>query len=155
MARPLREGTILYRARTHTPGAIPMIASELGPPSADKARNGRMSRQGDPIFYGAYDSATAVAEVAKPGDLGTVARFRLLRDARVVDLADIAVPSLFDADGRAIRSARLFLNGFAADISQPAAWSMTTNRHSRSPTVFAKTSRTWMGSSTGLPETRR
>lgn len=69
---------------------------------------------------GAYDSATSVAEVAEPGEQGTVARFRLLRDVTVVDLADIAVPSLFDSERRAVRSARLFLHGFAADISQPA-----------------------------------
>lgn len=119
-ATTLREGTILYRARAHAPGAIPMITSELGPPPADKALAGRMSRKGDAIFYGAYDSATTVAEVAQPGDVGTVARFRVLRDLTVVDLADVVVPSLFDADGRAARSARLFLHGFAADISQPA-----------------------------------
>lgn len=120
VARTLREGTILYRARAHPPGAIPMTATELGPPPADSALDGRMSRKGDPIFYGAYDGATTVAEVAHPGEHGTIARFRLLRDATVVDLADIAVPSLFDADGRAIRSARLFMHGFAVDISQPA-----------------------------------
>lgn len=121
VAKTLREGTLLYRARAHAPGAIRMIASELGPPPADRALDGRMSRKGDPIFYGAYDSETAVAEVADQGGYGTVARFKLLREVRLVDLADVAVPSLFDAEGRAARSARLFLHGFASDISQPAS----------------------------------
>jgi hypothetical protein len=118
--RTLREGTILYRARAHA-GPIPMTAAELGPPPAAHALDGRMSRKGDPVLYGAYDSDTTLAEVAEPGDSGTVARFRLLRDLAVVDLADIVVPSLFDREGRSARSARLFLHGFAADISQPAA----------------------------------
>lgn len=38
-----------------------MVASELGPPPPEHALDGRMSRTGDPIFYGAYDSNATIA----------------------------------------------------------------------------------------------
>ena len=36
---------------------------ELGPPPSSSATGGRMSAQGIPVFYGAFDEATCVAEV--------------------------------------------------------------------------------------------
>src|SRR2546422_504163 len=63
-----------------------------------------MSPAGIPMFYGAEDEATAIAETyspipGKPAAV-TVAKFRTARDAYVVDLTALpAFPSLFD-DGR-------------------------------------------------------
>ena len=77
--------------------------SEMGPPPSRCATGGRMNAQGIPVFYGAFDPDTCVAEVRAPvGSHVVVARFELLRPVRLLDfdaLSEVYVPgSHFDPE---------------------------------------------------------
>jgi hypothetical protein len=118
----LSKGTRFVRGRDHDESERPQSGRELGTPSPEKARkSNRMSPAGIPLFYGAADSATAVAEMshsARP--LVTLAEFVTTRDLRVVDLSRIPeVPSLFNETQAYRRPSLLFLHDFAEAISQP------------------------------------
>jgi hypothetical protein len=100
---------------------------EIGPPTPEFARqSNRMSPAGIPMFYGAFDRATAFAEtfdpVAHAGQSLSIGTFHPLRPLRVLDLADIPpVPSVFDIDQQDAIHPLRFLRAFARDISQPIA----------------------------------
>lgn len=102
-------------------------ASAIGSPKPEHARqSNRMSPAGIPMFYGAFDTATAHAETFDPeahcGKLLSVGTFRTLRDLTLVDLAELpSVPSVFDLDRQPLIHPLRFLHAFAADISQPIA----------------------------------
>jgi hypothetical protein len=100
---------------------------EIGPPKPEFARqSNRMSPAGIPMFYGAFDRATAFAETFDPaahaGQILSIGTFRPLRALRILDLADIPpVPSVFDIDHHDTIHSLRFLHAFASDISQPIA----------------------------------
>ena len=78
-------------------------AREIGPPPSRKAQGGRMNATGIPVFYGAMDETTCVAEAGAPvGSKVVIAKFELLRAVRLLDfdaLAKIFVEgSYFDPD---------------------------------------------------------
>lgn len=121
----ITKGTRIYRARIGDPDESFETGSELGPPLPNSARfSNRMSPAGIPMFYGAYDELTALAEtiqrpINKP-KVATIATFRTLRDIRVVNLVKLPdVPSLFDRNRRRLRANLMFLRSFAYDVSQP------------------------------------
>lgn len=85
-----------------------------------------MSPAGIPMFYGAFDQATAVAETVElprhAGQVASIGIFRPVRDLLVLDLADLpGVPSVFDVDRHALIHTLRFLHAFADDISGPIA----------------------------------
>ena len=123
----LSAGTLLFRVRIHSPTDRPdntMVG--LGPPSAEHARfSNRMSPAGVPMFYAAFEEATAIAETVvrhdgKPAER-TTGTFRVLRDLIVLDLVDLpGVPSIFDADQANLdRPALSFLHDFVEDLTKP------------------------------------
>lgn len=92
----------LWRARTHGGGKAVGSAKELGTTPVDHSRNNRMSPAGIPMFYGAFDPDTAVAEGAqgKSDPLVTVGAFQVTGPALLLDLTRLKpVPSVFAADG--------------------------------------------------------
>lgn len=124
IVRRVIEGTRFTRARDHKRDESPVSARELGTPPREAAKKpNRMSPAGIPLFYGAGDAETAVAEMAhstKP--LVTLAEFATACDLQVVDLSRIPdVPSLFDETRAHHRAAFRFLTDFATAISQPIA----------------------------------
>jgi Zn ribbon nucleic-acid-binding protein len=125
MTRSLPTGTALFRARRHGKGPEPRTIEELGPPPKDKARSSnRMSPAGIPMFYGAFDEKTAIAEVCSdPSDLCplvTVGRFVVTNPMRVIDMSAIPdVPSQFDRKRARQRAASIFLQGFLKDFIEP------------------------------------
>ena len=127
LVRKYPAGTRWFRARPHLPGMTPVGASGLGPPPKDSAAANRMSPAGIPMFYGARESATAVAEMmAVPQNgrypLATVGAFVSARPSLLVDLTDLTpVPSLFDGAGRHLRAAARFLRAFVDDLSRPVS----------------------------------
>lgn len=110
----------IYRARY---GTAPFLnAKELGAaPEAITSPN-RMSPAGISMFYGAWDSATALEE-AKSVDNATevtVGLFRAHRRLVIVDLARLPRgPSPFDIQRRRFRHTISFLRDFAKEISRP------------------------------------
>lgn len=123
LIRRLPAGTDLFRARQHRLEETLVTPAELGSPPRDHAGANRMSPAGIPMFYGAEDPETALAElrlVAHPRR-ATLARWSTARELVYLDLVDVDVPSLFDMTGRTWRPWRLFLRKFAAEMAQPVS----------------------------------
>lgn len=106
----------------------PHIASaQIGTPKAEFARqSNRKSPAGIPMFYGAFDRATAYAETfdaeAHAGKILSIGTFKPCRPLTVSDLADLpAVPSVFDLERHGDIHPLRFLHAFGVDISQPIA----------------------------------
>jgi hypothetical protein len=122
LIRTLQPGRPLFRARQHAPEETLATPAELGSPPRDRAGANRMSPPGISMFYGSEDSDTALAELrleASPR-LATVGTWTTARPLRFLDLVDVDVPTLFDLTGQSQRPWRLFLKGFADDVSLPA-----------------------------------
>jgi len=102
-------------------------ATEIGTPKPEHARqSNRMSPAGIPMFYGAFDAATAHAETFDPAvhadKVLSTGTFHALRGLAVLDLAELPpVPSVFDVDRHGLIHPLRFLHAFAEDISQPIA----------------------------------
>jgi hypothetical protein len=112
-------GVTLYRARPHKNGQQFSLPSELGPPRCDDSlQSNRMNPPGIPMFYGAEDERTAVAEVRdSPTSVGTfVARKRLL----LLDLVSLpSVPGTFSTSSRETIVALRFLHRFTQLATAP------------------------------------
>ncbi|UVM52204.1 RES family NAD+ phosphorylase [Pseudomonas sp. B21-015] len=101
-------------------------AEKLAAPPKEKARAGRMNPEGVPVFYGAFDRKTCVAEL-RPAIGGSVisGQFRLTRDLRVLDFQRLedayehAPLSLFDPECRLKMERRRFLRTFHQKIKSP------------------------------------
>ena len=98
--------------------------AEMGPPPSRYATGGRMNAQGIPVFYGAFDADTCVAEVRAPvGSHVVVAKFELLRPVRLLDfdaLSEVYVPrSHFDPDYREQQGRAAFLAHLVREIGMP------------------------------------
>jgi len=107
---------------------LPQItATAIGTPRPEHARqSNRMSPAGIPMFYGAFDVATAHAEtfdpVAHVGMALSIGTFKAVRGLTVLDLGELPpVPSVFDQERQGLIHSLRFLHAFAADISQPIA----------------------------------
>ncbi|MCY4133128.1 MAG: RES domain-containing protein [Nitrospira sp.] len=88
---PDGEERFIWRARTaqSTRGLKDILGApvrEIGPPTSRLAKVGRMNAAGIPVFYGALDEDTCVAEVRAPvGSYVVVAKFEVLRPLRLLD----------------------------------------------------------------------
>lgn len=124
LIRILQPGSLqLYRARQHGPEEALATPAELGSPPPQRSGANRMSPAGIPMFYGSEDPRTALAELRlEPAPrLATVGAWTTARRLRYLDLVHVDVPTLFNYTGKSQRPWRLFLQGFAEDVSQPAS----------------------------------
>lgn len=115
--------TPLWRARPHGPGDDVGSAAELGTTPVDKSQANRMSPAGIPMFYGAFDPDTAIAEATegKGHPLVTVGAFHVTATARLLDLTRLKpVPSIFAEDGDQ-RGQWQFLHHFERTLRAKAA----------------------------------
>ncbi len=102
-------------------------AAAIGsPPPRFALKSNRMSPAGIPMFYGALDVDTAIAETREPpNDVGktmSIGTFRPVRELAVLDLAELPdIPSIFDEARRELIQPLRFLHPFADDISRPIA----------------------------------
>jgi RES domain-containing protein len=140
----LSAGTLLFRVRIHAPEKRPdNTMAALGPPGAEDARfSNRMSPAGVPMFYAAFDEATAIAETAvwhdgMPAER-TTGTFRVLKDLIVLDLVNLpGVPSIFHGDQANLdRPALSFLHDFVQDLTKPIE-----KRRSRARGIRSRTDR--------------
>ena len=103
---------------------------EIGPPGpqweAGRIRppGGRMNAPGIPVFYGARDRDTCVAEVRPPvGSYVVAAKFEVLRPLRLLDLEALekiyVKDSYFHPEFTERRSKALFLQWLAREIGRP------------------------------------
>lgn len=100
-------------------------AAALGAPPAEFAtQSNRMSPAGVPMFYGAFDVETAIAETfdaeISEDAVVSIGRFKALRELRILDLANLPeLPSIYDEERNYLIHALSFLHSFAYDISRP------------------------------------
>ncbi len=121
----------LFRARLcETPEVTQKIvmdpASQMAAPPRDRAASGRMNPEGVPVFYGAFDRETCIAELRPPvGGSVISGQFRLTRDVRVLDFKVLekayepAYTSMFDPDYRLKQDRKKFLRMLHEKISSP------------------------------------
>lgn len=116
----VKAGTHLFRGRSHYADKELSSVVDLGTPPQDNAiHSNRMSPAGIPMFYGALDEETVVAEVGDPSKMVTVATFETARNFWVLDFTNIPdVPSLFDQGAWERRAGIRFLHGFVKDLAK-------------------------------------
>lgn len=123
----LEEDTEIMRARIHNVWKRYTKGSELGTvPAKDAMYSNRMSPSGIPMFYGAFDSNTALLEVidhkrfTPPWKVATVSTFKTTKTLRLLDLSNLPqMPSLFDQRMNYLRSTIIFLHEFSRELSKP------------------------------------
>jgi hypothetical protein len=125
LIRELPAGTIYHRARAHQPGLDVRLPEALAAPRRDDARfANRMSPVGIPMFYGATDLRTCLAELghAPNETCCTSGTFLTARPVNVLDLTKLpAIPGPFSppSDQKDERASIQFLHEFARDVSRP------------------------------------
>ena len=126
---PLDEDFAIWRARAaQSDVEIARILEspdgQLGPPPSSSAEVGRMNPKGVPVFYGAMNPETCIAEVRPPvGSNVVLGRFRLLRDVKLLDLEALSrvfpKSSYFDPDYGVKTARTAFIRYLVAEISRP------------------------------------
>ena len=96
----------------------------LGPPPHSLTQAGRMNQKSIPVFYGALEEATCVAEVRPPvGSRVVLGKFSFSRPVRLLDLdtfSKIYVDvSHFDPDYTVLHGRASFIRSLVAEISKP------------------------------------
>ena len=122
------EGSI-WRARIaysdlEVKSILKSLGSQLSPPPSDKATAGRMNAEGIPVFYGALEEQTCVAEVRAPvGSFVILGKFDLLQPVRILDLLALSNAysdvSQFDPDYIEQRSREAFLAELVGEMGRP------------------------------------
>lgn len=131
VVRMLPRGTTFYRARLYeSTSALDAILNDslgqLGAPPPDKAISGRMNPVGVPVFYGAFERKTCIAELRPPvgGDVVS-GEFKLGRNVRILDFAcmqsayDDKKFSYFDPEYVIKSKRRQFITTLHQKISAP------------------------------------
>lgn len=99
-------------------------ARGIGPPPSRKARAGRMNANGVPVFYGALDEETCIAESRAPvGSYVVLGRFAAVRPLKLLDfgvLTDIYIDgSEFDPNYHTRCGRACFLQRLVSELSRP------------------------------------
>ncbi|MFD1702930.1 RES family NAD+ phosphorylase [Methylopila henanensis] len=135
----------IFRARRATTNAeiariVENPIAELGAPPSRHAGSGRMNPRWIPMFYGARDAETCVAEIRPPvGSAVVIGQFDIIRKLRLLDLTalqDLYVEeaSYFDPVFRTLKSKADFLGKLVGIMSQPVT--SADNDYEYLPTQF-------------------
>lgn len=121
LIQTLPKGTNFFRVRTHKTNKGYNKIDELGPPLPDKAVfSNRMSPAGIPLFYGANDLHTALAETYDNRPYATYAEFSTMKDFKVLDLTQLPkLPDIYCVARRHLRKHVLFIESFLMDFVKP------------------------------------
>lgn len=120
----LDAGGKLCRARVAKNGENFSGERQLGAPSPEQAKAGRMNPPGIPYFYAASDHLTACAEVCGdiPETLNTVyvSTWEIKKNMKLIDLSKLGkLPSFFIPENRKSRATHIFLRDFIRDVCAP------------------------------------
>lgn len=119
------ENKVIYRVRLSDENTLIEFknSNELGTiPIAKAKSHNRMSPAGISMFYGAFDSSTAIKEVYRDNSirLASIGKFRVLKPMPVLDLTSLnSTPSLFDPDRNRKRNSFRFLQSFCNEVRRP------------------------------------
>lgn len=121
MIAGLKAGLTWVRVQKMGDGEHDFSARRMGPPPYERAdMPNRMSPAGVPMFYGAANLATALAEVGNGPARFASGTFETLKDIMVLDVRKAPdVPSLFDPQHAKDRSIALFMQAFIDDFRAP------------------------------------
>jgi hypothetical protein len=116
----------LYRARQHRPGEAVKTAAALGAPPEERAQANRMSPAGISMFYGAFDSATCLAEVTDYDWKASSVTYGVFTNQVALRLIDFSLPfdspSIFNPDyndkAKYLREGIVFLKNFICDLQR-------------------------------------
>ena len=116
-------GNQIFRARIQ-PNEVVIPLTEMGSPPAHLSKNGRANPVGIPYLYAATTPETAIAETRPhPGDLLSVARFKVLGSLRLLNLQHPRKTiSPFDVDETELATLRhdlAFLSHLEGELSKP------------------------------------
>jgi len=112
----------VFRARQHSADKLVEDVIELGSPPELVAQANRLSPAGIPMFYGAFDSISAITEIidfGKSKDLVSVGKFTNIQKLNLVDFSKLQWISIFDEDKRHLRESFVMLRKFVSDLSSP------------------------------------
>ena len=119
----------VWRARTAQSkeeliGILEGPVQQLGPPPHSLAKAGRMNQNGIPVFYGALEGTTCVAEVRPPvGSQVVLGKFKPSRTLRLLDLGALSKVyvnvSHFDPDYSVHHGRASFIRSLVNEISRP------------------------------------
>lgn len=128
LIQEIAAGAAFWRAQTHAGPHLSggATAGRLGTaPIAYAKQPNRMSPAGIPMFYGAEDQATAVAEVTRHMPVGkdhwTMGMFRAPAALTVVDFTSLRPVSMFDPERGHLHRQAAFLQEFVSELSRPIA----------------------------------
>ena len=123
------EPTIIWRARragsqSQLQTILANPASEMGPPPPGITPAGRMNAAGIPVFYGALDYDTCIAEIRPPvGSYVVTGKFELLKPVRLLNLTllqDIIIEKrYFDPEYADLSNRVAFLKQLAQELTKP------------------------------------
>ena len=126
---PDDEGHFIWRARTaqstkELKAILGAPVREIGPPTSRLAKGGRMNAPGIPVFYGALDEDTCMAEARAPvGSYVVVAKFEVLQPLRLLDFDSLkkvyVEGSHFDPDYAWRLGRASFLERLVREMSRP------------------------------------
>lgn len=116
-------GDQLYRARVRNDDLL-IPLDKMGKPPAKDVKNGRANPVGIPYLYAASTHETAIAETRPhPGDLLTVARFRVLSPLRLLNLMNprktISPFEVEESELPMLRHDLAFLCHLESELSKP------------------------------------
>lgn len=120
LVRTLSAHSEFARARPSSADSDSWDAADLGTAPIDKSiASNRMSPAGIPMFYGARDASTAIAEVRSARDAEHVSYgwFATSRPCSVIDFTHLRPPpSMFDREQGHLRRYVLFLRRFVEEL---------------------------------------
>ena len=119
LLRVVPVGQSYYRVRNQTVPPFEPTAAALGPPPARIClQSNRMNPPGIPMFYGAEDGPSAIAE-SRAGE-PVLARFQTEIPMTLVDLADLPpIPGFFSTAPRRHRQGLSFLHQLTREMAEP------------------------------------
>jgi hypothetical protein len=123
LSKVVAEGSSLYRARLHCSDRFSRLV-DLGPPPKERAiYANRFSPAGIPMFYGAMDTDTVIAEVYdcpnRPRRIASIATFKNTRALRLLDFASLpCCQGIFNGQTRDERAPLRFVHEFVRDCTK-------------------------------------
>ena len=117
LVRSYAQGQTFFRARLHRKTRY-ITVNQLGPPPSQQARySNRFSPAGIPMFYGALDEDTTIAEIydtdKKQRRIASIGVFENIVPLRILDLTNLPPrPSIFDDLSVSERDPLRFLHEF-------------------------------------------
>jgi hypothetical protein len=121
LLRSLPSGIPLFRARKKEDENFDLNSKELGAPSSEKAKAGRMNPIGISYLYVAFNKETALKEVQYTSSQQTaIGEFKTKCELQILDLTNLGDrPSIFDSNRRVELNGLLFLENFVETIKKP------------------------------------